>query len=51
MLGLTEGLPGRLPRVPQVPFGFNVPIDLSALPHLFRPAVQLQIAREALFAA
>jgi hypothetical protein len=53
LIGLIEGLAplGRLSRAPQVLFGFYVPIDLSAPPHLFRSAVQLQIARGALFVA
>jgi hypothetical protein len=53
MIGLVEGLAliGHLPRVPQALFGFYIPIDLSALPHLFRPVVRLQIARGALLVA
>lgn len=53
MIGLVEDLDplGHLPRVPEALFGFYVPVDLSALPHLFRPVVRLQIALGALFVA
>jgi hypothetical protein len=53
MIGLVGGLAplGHLPRVPQALFGFYIPIDLNALPYLFRPVVRLQIAQGALFVA